>query len=91
MVLYTFAGGSDGGLPQAGVIRDSGRNLYGTTSYGGAFGKGAVYQVDSVGNEKVLYSFTVSRLVVVGSHRPAGLRRNPQYVEKQKGRPMTNT
>jgi uncharacterized repeat protein (TIGR03803 family) len=35
-VLYNFAGSSDGGLPQGGVIFDSAGNLYGTTSYGGA-------------------------------------------------------
>ena len=34
-VLYTFTGGADGGYPEAGVIRDSAGNLYGTTNYGG--------------------------------------------------------
>src|SRR5262249_8604631 len=31
-VLYSFTGGSDGGLPEAGVIADPAGNLYGTTS-----------------------------------------------------------
>lgn len=57
-VLYTFLGGADGGFPSSGLIRDSAGNLYGTTSYGGAFGYGAVYKVDSSSNETVLYSFT---------------------------------
>jgi len=30
-VLYSFEGGSDGGIPQAGVIFDNSGNLYGTT------------------------------------------------------------
>ena len=29
-VLYTFTGGTDGGLPLAGVVRDAAGNLYGT-------------------------------------------------------------
>jgi uncharacterized repeat protein (TIGR03803 family) len=34
-VIYTFASGSDGGYPYAGVIFDSKGNLYGTTVQGG--------------------------------------------------------
>jgi uncharacterized repeat protein (TIGR03803 family) len=57
-VLYSFTGGADGGTPEAGVIRDSAGNLYGTTQYGGQAGWGAVYKLDTAGNETVLYSFT---------------------------------
>jgi uncharacterized repeat protein (TIGR03803 family) len=57
-VLYSFTGGSDGGQPQAGVIRDSAGNLYGTTLFGGASGYGVVYKVDKTGKETVLHSFT---------------------------------
>lgn len=62
-VLYTFTGGADGGNPEAGVIRDSEGNLYGTTAFGGAASKtglqeGVVYKVDAAGRETVLYSFT---------------------------------
>ena len=35
-VLYSFTGGTDGGNPDAGVIRGPGGNLYGTTTVGGA-------------------------------------------------------
>ena len=35
-VLYSFAGGSDGGRPAADLIADAAGNLYGTTSSGGA-------------------------------------------------------
>src|SRR5690349_18259597 len=34
-VLYRFLGGTDGAAPQAGLIRDSAGNLYGTTQGGG--------------------------------------------------------
>ncbi len=57
-VLYTFTGGTDGGYPNAGVIRDSSGNLYGTTELGGTSGSGVVYALNPSGNEKVLYSFT---------------------------------
>jgi uncharacterized repeat protein (TIGR03803 family) len=62
-VLYTFTAGADGGYPEAGVIRDSTGNLYGTTfdyggSGGGRFGYGVVFRLDTAGHETVLYSFT---------------------------------
>ena len=42
----------------AGVIRDSGGNLYGTTQYGGPADAGVVYKVDTTGQETVPYTFT---------------------------------
>ena len=65
MVLYNFTGGMDGGLPFAGLIRDSQGNLYGTTTQGGdltcvaPMGCGTVFKLDSSGNESVLHGFTV--------------------------------
>jgi uncharacterized repeat protein (TIGR03803 family) len=60
--IYTFTGGADGGGPLAGVVRDSGGNLYGTTSGGGMsncdFGCGVVFELDASGQETVLHSFT---------------------------------
>jgi hypothetical protein len=44
-VLYSFQGGSDGGNPFAGVVRDSAVNLYGTTAYGGKYGDGVVFKL----------------------------------------------
>jgi uncharacterized repeat protein (TIGR03803 family) len=56
-VLYSFTGGSDGGSPYAGVIRDAAGNLYGTTSAGGAGNAGCNLQTGA-DTETVLYSFT---------------------------------
>jgi uncharacterized repeat protein (TIGR03803 family) len=57
-VLYSFAAGSDGSGPKAGLIRDTAGNLYGTTYGGGVPGYGTVFKVDTIGKETVLYSFT---------------------------------
>lgn len=58
-VLYGFTGtNGDGAHPEAGLVRDSAGNLYGTTTNGGAFSFGSVFKVDSAGHETVLYSFT---------------------------------
>jgi uncharacterized repeat protein (TIGR03803 family) len=63
VVLHSFnpnsGGGGDGFAPYGGsLLGDSAGNLYGTTEGGGAFGAGAVFKLDSKGNETVLYSFT---------------------------------
>ena len=63
--LYTFgANGSGDGLnpaSTAGLIIDSEGNLYGTTTAGGADGKGSVFEISpgsgGTWTEKVLYSF----------------------------------
>jgi uncharacterized repeat protein (TIGR03803 family) len=58
-VLYTFAE-SNGANPQAGLVMDSSGDLYGTTSNGGAYGFGTVFELtNSSGTytEKVLHSF----------------------------------
>jgi uncharacterized repeat protein (TIGR03803 family) len=56
-VLHSFGKGSDGMVPNAGVVRDASGNLYGTTEYGGAWGYGTVFRLSATGKEKVLYSF----------------------------------
>jgi uncharacterized repeat protein (TIGR03803 family) len=61
-VLYTFTGGTDGGGPNAGVVRDAAENFYGTTTYGGGAagtaGSGVVYKLNSTGQQTVLYTFS---------------------------------
>jgi uncharacterized repeat protein (TIGR03803 family) len=57
-VLYNFTGGTDGGYPNGGLIRDASGNLYGTTNYGGTFADtGTLFELDGSGNETVLHSF----------------------------------
>ena len=53
-VLHSFAGGSDGALPQLPLTQGSDGNLYGTTPYGGKNGDGVVFRVTPAGVETVL-------------------------------------
>jgi uncharacterized repeat protein (TIGR03803 family) len=58
-VLYSFGTGTDGATPVARVILDAG-NLYGTTSAGGAYGYGTVFQLTPSGSgwtETILHNF----------------------------------
>ncbi len=69
-VLYTFTGGTDGGLPIS-VIRDNAGNLYGMTEVGGDLncepntgngsGCGTVFEFTAAGTLKVLHAFTGGR------------------------------
>ena len=56
-VLHAFTGQPDGAYPLAGLVEDGSGNLYGTTTYGGASNRGAVFRVAADGTETVLYSF----------------------------------
>jgi uncharacterized repeat protein (TIGR03803 family) len=44
-VLHIFTGGTDGGGPVGGLIRDASGNLYGTASEGGVAGYGVVFKL----------------------------------------------
>jgi uncharacterized repeat protein (TIGR03803 family) len=44
-ILHAFTGGSDGALPDVGLIGDSLGNKYGTAQLGGAFGYGAIFKM----------------------------------------------
>jgi uncharacterized repeat protein (TIGR03803 family) len=63
--LYKFAGIPDGETPQ-GLVAGPNGVLYGTTSYGGAFGYGSVFELrppaapDGKWTETVIYSFAGS-------------------------------
>jgi uncharacterized repeat protein (TIGR03803 family) len=57
-VLYSFTGSPDASQPHGGLVEDAQGNLYGTTPDVGAYGYGAVYEVDTADKETVLYSFT---------------------------------
>jgi len=63
-VIYSFRGGNDGNLPQAGVVMDKQGSLYGTTFYGGPGscdgGCGTVFKLAPSGSgydETILYAF----------------------------------
>ena len=62
-ILHSFAGGSDGAYPAAGVIPDKAGNLYGTTIEGGnggvhcSIGCGTVFKFAPHGEETVLRAF----------------------------------
>jgi uncharacterized repeat protein (TIGR03803 family) len=58
-VLHSFAGGSDGANPYAGLVDVNG-TLYGTTLNGGTTGAGTVFKITPSGTESVLHSFTSS-------------------------------
>lgn len=72
-ILYSFTGGSDGALPNAGLLKGRDGKLYGTTETGGggagcqsdAFvqayglpGCGTVFSITSAGQLKIVYAFT---------------------------------
>ncbi len=56
-VLHTFSDEPDGAYPEAAVILDGEGNVYGTTWMGGSSDYGAVFKIDTAGNETILYSF----------------------------------
>jgi uncharacterized repeat protein (TIGR03803 family) len=46
---YIFSGGSNGGVPEAGLIADASGNVYGTTRFGGINSCGTVFQLTPSG------------------------------------------
>jgi len=54
--LYNFPG-SVSSEPNWGVIRDSAGNLYGTTIFGGNYGVGTVFKLDTSGTQTILCNF----------------------------------
>lgn len=58
-VLYRFGTGTDGAIPLSAVTMDAAGNLYGTTSMGGAYGYGTVFQLTpgSTWKETILHHF----------------------------------
>jgi uncharacterized repeat protein (TIGR03803 family) len=58
--LYSFCphtGCADGAAPAGSLIQGSNANLYGTTAYGGANGKGTIFEITTGGTLTTLYSF----------------------------------
>jgi uncharacterized repeat protein (TIGR03803 family) len=58
-VLHAFHGGTDGEIPQAGLLIDAAAGkLYGAASGGSGSGDGVVFQISSNGSYRVLRQFT---------------------------------
>ncbi len=72
--VYSFGEAPhDGANPDAGVVRDSQGNLYGTTGGGGTNVSGVVFKIDSAGQETVLYNFCSVKNCADGAYPLAGL------------------
>jgi len=56
-VLYGFTGGADGGTPRSNLLLDATGNVFGTTTSGGAYNSGTVFEISPDGTETVLHSF----------------------------------
>jgi len=61
-VLHTFCSDSstdcpDGSSPNWGLVLDNSGNLFGTTAAGGVNNLGTIFEINSQGDESVLYSF----------------------------------
>ncbi len=65
-VLHNFTGGADGGYPYSSLLPGHRNNhwfnnvVYGTTYQGGSSNLGTIFQVDTSGNQTVLYNFSGS-------------------------------
>lgn len=74
--LYSFCAMTycvDGQSPVSGLTEASDGNLYGTTSDGGTYGKGVVYEITPAGAFTTLYSFCAQLNCADGSYPYAGL------------------
>ncbi len=56
-VLHHFTGDADGQFPSASPLLHSNGLIYGTTTSGGDFGDGVLYEIDAEGNYTVLHHF----------------------------------
>ncbi len=57
--LHSFAAGSDGAAPEAGLVQGSDGNFYGTTYYGGVYNAGTVFEITPGGTLTTLHSFSL--------------------------------
>lgn len=56
-LVHRFSGGLDGELAFAGLVEGPNGTLFGTTRYGGEFGRGTVFRLRRSGNFSILHSF----------------------------------
>lgn len=73
IVVHKFGVGTDGAQPIGGVVLDPAGNFYGTTSLGGVYGDGTIFEEKRSGRgwtESVIYNFTGGN---DGTNPPAGV------------------
>jgi uncharacterized repeat protein (TIGR03803 family) len=58
--IYNFAETRDGGFPYGGLILATNGDLYGTTSGGGAFGAGTIFEISGGSKLSIILSFNYS-------------------------------
>jgi uncharacterized repeat protein (TIGR03803 family) len=80
--IHQFGQGTDGAQPIGGLVRDSAGNLYGTTSLGGTYANGTIFEETLAGGksgatwtETVIYNFTGGK---DGTNPPAGVTLDAQ-------------
>jgi uncharacterized repeat protein (TIGR03803 family) len=74
--LYTFClqtTCTNGANPSGGLVQGNDGNLYGTTSYGGAYDMGTIYKITPSGTLTTLHSFCPQTNCLDGAHPYAGL------------------
>ncbi|MBD5657581.1 MAG: hypothetical protein IAI50_20730, partial [Candidatus Eremiobacteraeota bacterium] len=60
-VLHAFGSTGDGAYPDTTLTAGPNRTFYGTTAFGGKFGKGIAFEISSSGAYRKLYDFGASR------------------------------
>jgi uncharacterized repeat protein (TIGR03803 family) len=63
----------DGKFPNPGLVMDARGNIYGTTSRGGHYGWGSVFQINAAGVESIIYAFRKRKTLPNGNVPKAGL------------------
>src|SRR5450755_816204 len=59
-ILHSFSNNNQGEFPVTGLIVDAAGNLYGTTSSGGAYGQGTVFELSPKAGgwtQKIIHNF----------------------------------
>lgn len=72
-ILYSFPGPSTSSAPASltgAIVQGSDGNFYGTANAGGAYGQGAVFSIDAVGAETIVYSFSGCTVTADSSPNP---------------------
>ena len=74
--IYEKTPDGDGAYPFSGLTLDADGNIYGTTTEGGAYGGGTVFEIPAGqgpnGPDKIIYSFAVDRGVYHPGYKPMG-------------------